>query len=181
MRHFVSFGFGPPPAVTNQLKAAGGKNATVVAAVRGCCHQTVGPRRHISQVASGFLDQDRHAFLLLAVLLGELRKLHFQNPQHPWPWVVLAISEHQLSSFQTWALLRRVTLSSLSNSFALASQPPSKCPSNLSSKLSGLLLFSSIASLAPSWRIAAFLFAILTSVFLQVGHVQRPSFCFLLS
>ena len=58
-------------------------------AVRGCCLQTVRPRRHISQVASGFLDQDRHAFLLLAVLLGELRKLHFQNPQHPWPWVVL--------------------------------------------------------------------------------------------
>ena len=92
-----------------------------------------------------------------------------------------ATSKHQLSPFRTRVLLRRVTLCTLPNSLSQASPPPSKCPSNLSSKLSGLLLFSSTTSLVPSRRIVAFVFAIMTSVFLQVGHARRPSFCFLLS
>ena len=75
-------------------------------------------------------------------------------------------------------LMRRVTLSSLKNSLGQASPHPSLCPSSLSSKLAGLLLFSSTTSLTPSRRSVAFLFAIITSVFLQVGPARRPSFCF---
>ena len=89
-----------------------------------------------------------------------------------------AISKHQLSSFPTRALLRRVTLSSLTNSLGQASPHPPLCPSSLSSKLSGLLLFSSTMSLAPSWRSVDFLLAIITSVFLQVGPARRPLFLF---